>query len=289
MEIIDIAVWVANENDPNRRTYKAAVHIVLAAIASNPEINSQMVMKGGILLAIRYKSSRYTRDVDFSTRGKFQEFDRDRFLTALEQALVTASEEMDYGLACAIQSMEVRPSNPQASFPTLKLRVGYAYKDDVSAYKRLRAKQSSDVVDIDYSFNEAMQRIDIIQLGDGKTLSAYSFSDLVAEKLRAILQQEVRARYRRQDVYDIYLLIKSSGGFDPEELSTILKAFLASAGSRELVVGQFSLRKQEIRDRSMKEYHQLKAEIEGELPDFDTAYDAVRELYESLPWLTSTS
>jgi len=123
MRHVDLAQWAREEQDSTRRAFNQAVHTVLLAIGSTPEISSSMVMKGGILLAIRYNNSRHTRDIDFSTSAKFQEFDQDRFIAQLDAALATASESLDYGLACVIQSAEVKPPRrPDATFPTLRSR-----------------------------------------------------------------------------------------------------------------------------------------------------------------------
>jgi hypothetical protein len=44
-----------------------------------------------------------------------------------------ASEKLDYGLACKVQSSKMKPPSPDASFPTLKLKVGYAYKHETGS------------------------------------------------------------------------------------------------------------------------------------------------------------
>lgn len=41
---------------------------------------------------------------------------------------------------------------------------------------------------------------------------------------------------------------------------------------------------EEIKRRSKKEYKELQAEIEEDLPDFEKSYAKVQNFYESLPW-----
>ncbi|MFN5397771.1 MAG: hypothetical protein ACK5C4_09205 [Pseudanabaena sp.] len=40
----------------------------------------------------------------------------------------------------------------------------------------------------------------------------------------------------------------------------------------------------ELKSRAKKDYHTLKDEIEGELPDFDELFQKVADFYRSLPW-----
>ncbi|MBC2715351.1 MAG: hypothetical protein HF978_08590 [Desulfobacteraceae bacterium] len=81
-----------------------------------------------------------------------------------------ATETLDYGLDCRVQSYKFKPAHKNATFPTLKLKIGYAYKDDRNNHKRLLAKRSLDVVEIDYSFNEIIQETENLKLETGGTL-----------------------------------------------------------------------------------------------------------------------
>ena len=79
MEECDIAAWVQRAPDAAQRELRQAVHTVLVAIGRSSDLQPYMIIKGGILLAIRYESSRYTRDIDFSTAQRFAEFDQETF------------------------------------------------------------------------------------------------------------------------------------------------------------------------------------------------------------------
>ena len=67
LEELNLPAWVARAA-PDKRHFREAVHIVLSAIGTSVALRSTMVMKGGMLMAIRYDSSRFTKDADFSTR-----------------------------------------------------------------------------------------------------------------------------------------------------------------------------------------------------------------------------
>jgi hypothetical protein len=284
MAIYDIAHWVEQEEAQNRKQFREAIHTILIAISLSKKLHREMIIKGGILLALRYNSTRYTTDIDFSTSNKLKKFNLEAFLSELEKGLILASDQLDYGLDCRIQSYRFKPPSPEASFPTLKLRIGYAYKGDLRNQKRLMANKSIHVVEIDYSFNESSQEIELIELSEGGKLYAYSITDLIGEKFRAILQQKVRNRFRRQDTYDVFYLLKHYPINHLKEKRKILDSLIRKSASRNLDVNRDSISDDEIKERSKKEYHLLNQEIEDDLPDFDEVFDFIKKYYESLPW-----
>lgn len=273
------------EADGQQREFRQAVHTVLVAIGESHHLSASMLIKGGILLAIRYQGNRYTRDIDFSTDGQYRDFNEARFLEELESALRNAVNRLDYDLDCRVQAHQIQPANhPDPSFPTLKLNIGYAPKHHAGRHRRLRAGVATEIVSVDYSFNEVTLDIEDIVLTDGGQLRAYSFSDVVAEKFRALLQQEVRNRFRRQDAYDLYELLNRDASILDEEKQTILASLRRKSESRELDVAVNSLQDEAIVARSREDYATLATEIPGDLPDFDDVYATIRQFYESLPW-----
>ncbi len=284
MHLYNIAEWVEKEDHPKRRQFREAVHVILLAISGLNKFRNQMLMKGGVLLAIRYNSTRYTRDIDFSTDLIASDFDIENFRSELNDKLLFASEKLDYGLACKVQSFRMKPPSPEASFPTLKLNVGYAYKHETRNYKRLQNNASIHVVTIDYSFNEIANEPEIIRLSDGGEIFVYSLTDLIAEKYRALIQQESRNRIRRQDVYDLHLLLTTCTDITENEKEKILKSLIKKSESRGITVGKYMLSREQLISRSQKDYKQLASEIEGDLPPFKLSYSLVKKFYESLPW-----
>ncbi len=281
----DVHQWVEAEGDPRQRELRQAVHTVLSAVAASHFLSASMLIKGGILLAIRYHGVRYTRDIDFSFDRPFQEFDKELFLEELGKALIASINRLEYDLDCRIQSHRIQPGNqPDPSFPALALSIGYAPKGDLARHRRLVAGEAVDTVKVDFSFNEVTLEIENITLTDGGQLRAYSLSDLVAEKYRAILQQEIRNRPRRQDIYDLYVLFEHLPNISNEEKKKILKSLLRKSESRELNVDANSLRLPSIMERSATDYDQLRSEIAGNLPPFEKAYSTLRDFFESLPW-----
>ena len=108
---------------------------------------------------------------------------------------------------------------------------------------------------------------------------------MVAEKFRALLQQEVRNRVRRQDIDDLhYLLSEHPLRNDLPTQVRILERLVAKAQARDLVVSPDAMGNPEIMRRSRDEYKNLASEIEGDLPDFDLVYGVVEAFFRSLPW-----
>lgn len=282
-DTIDLAAWVKRA-PAAKKNFREAVHIILSAIRKSTALNSKMVMKGGMLMAIRYESSRFTRDADFSTTALYFHGAESRLLAELDAQLSIANAVSSYDTMCVIQSSKLMPPGPEKTFPLLALTIGYAARSDQRALRRLLAKQSTNIVEIDYSFNEAVLDVEVLKLTDGDQIQVYSLVNLMAEKFRSLLQQPARNRNRRQDVYDLSLLLREVEGWTPAEKLSLRDCLLASAKSRGIAARVDSMRDPEIKRRAAIGYEDMRDEVEGEVPPFDTIYQAVQDFYESLPW-----
>jgi predicted nucleotidyltransferase component of viral defense system len=281
-EELDLPAWV--EKAPKgKRQFREAVHIVLTAIGGSVALRSTMVMKGGLLMAIRYDSTRFTKDADFSTKSKYEKGSAQELLVELDQQLEFANDQLPYDTMCRRQRAEVRPARPDARFPTMSLNIGYAQRSKQAEVDRLMNKQASTVVQIDYSYNEAVYDVEILGLGDGEKITAYSFLNLLAEKYRSLLQQPVRKRNRRQDVYDINLLIKGVA-IEAAEKLRLLDLLIASCRERDIEPTRESISNAEVMKMAGEGYEELAPEVDEPLPPFDAAYAAIRSFYEEMPW-----
>ena len=278
--IYDLDSWV-EEAPENRKEFRQAIQIILTAISYDLKLRSTMVLKGGILMGIRHNSHRFTTDLDFSTSATKREFDAEVFERRLRQSLANAVADSEYGLDCRVQSCRINPPNEDYQFPNLKLKIGYAYKG-TPKHKKLLAGQSPTIIAIDFSLNEPIIDIEQIDLGDGVSLQAYALTDLIAEKLRALMQQQQRNRYRRQDIYDLCFLLDS--GINEVQKKSIYQNLLTKARARCIEPRRDSLSDPELRRRAKKEYATLADEIQGDLPDFDESFEVVESFYRSLPW-----
>ena len=284
MPKFNIREWV--EADPDQAAFRQAVHTILTAISGTPYLQTSMIMKGGVLLALGYSSSRYTQDIDFSTEVRLPEFDQEIFKSRLDEGLVFASASLGYGLDCLIQGIEQKPAREDASFPTIQTRIGYAHKSKPSEHRRLLARQATKVIKLDYSLNEPFGDVELYELEDGNEIRTYGLVELIAEKFRALLQQQVRNRMRGQDVYDLYHLftIHPDLVVKDEIKHKILERLIEKSESRNLPVSAESLSNADIRRRTEEDYQKRYSEIEEGLPPFETLYERVEEYYRSLPW-----
>lgn len=288
--IIDLQKWVeaSEEISISDGEFSKAVKSILEGISQEGALASLMVMKGGLLLAIKYQSPRFTKDIDFSTHKTLQEINIDEFLQNFQASLATA-EENEYGLAFVLQKHEIRPApknNP--SYPTLHLKIGYASRNDRNQYNRLAQKQSAKVVEIDFSFNEWIPEGEseiAILAGEGE-LKHYSLHEIVAEKFRSLLQQPIRERARYQDIYDLHLLLTSNQNLATEDdRHLVLKLLKEACSSRQVPVDDSSFRNPQIKELARSGYEQeLPAQLKEDPPEFEEAFALVYRYYSSLPW-----
>ncbi|MEJ2406251.1 MAG: nucleotidyl transferase AbiEii/AbiGii toxin family protein, partial [Candidatus Thiodiazotropha sp.] len=245
-----VAAWIEEAPKGRQREFREAVHIILSGIANEPDLKAKMVIKGGILLAIRYQSHRYTKDIDFSTSLLLGDIDKDETAEKLDKSMALMSEAFEYEMECRVQSCRIQPANkPDAQFPSIKMRIGYAYKYEAK-YKRLLSGKCPTTIDIDFSLNELLPNIEEFDIGGGETITAYSLTDLIAEKLRSVLQQIKRERQRRQDIFDLFLLLNKFPDLDKHERRKIRDSLVDKALSRGIEPHRDSLKDPEIMERS---------------------------------------
>ena len=288
-KLINIEDWVDSGGPIRDADYRACVHIILTGISINHRLADSMVMKGGSLLALRYKSKRHTTDVDFSTRLKLEEQEITSLLSELSNSLERARVALGYNqIRCAVQSHQIKP-NKDASFPTLQIRVGYARADTRNEVKRLEAGESRRVVRIDYSFNEKTYNTEKILLSSDSEsyIQVYSIHDLMAEKYRALIQQKVRKRNRFQDIYDLnFLIINHVNELNEHDKKLILLSMKEKFLSRGLLqlLGPEMLEQKEIIERSRANYSAIADTIPGAVPKFEDAHKRVSDFLWELPW-----
>ena len=279
----DIPAWVA-QAPAGEREFRQAVHVLLHAVATSPQLSRSLCMKGGILMALHYRSERYTSDIDFSTPDPFTIEAEEEFRDALERALAIAPETLGHDLDCRVQSFKVDPGHDK-TFVTLRLKVAYA-RPSTPAHKRLAAGQGAQVLGLDYSFNESIPDQEFVEIDDTGTLRVYGLGTLVAEKLRALLQQVVRGRNRRQDIYDLDFLLRTQPQMQsPSFKARLLGGLVIKCRERGVDPAPDTFDDPKVRAHAEADYSSLVQELpEGKLPSFEESFDAVAAFYRSLPW-----
>lgn len=285
--VIDITHWVEKaRHQSHKYLERQATEILLTAIGMTSPHGEKLFLKGGTLMGIVYNSPRQTADLDFSTTLQPETGIDQVIRTTLDEAFPLAAARIGYpNLICRVQTIDPKPHPikfPDYSFPALNIKIAYALRGS-SQEDKLVQGICSQVIHTDISFNEPVDAIQIVRLGpQGQKIHVYSLIDLVAEKLRALLQQELRNRYRRQDIYDLALLAKNFP-LDGDEKIHLLAVFREKCRARQIDPTPSSLEDPEIISRARREWDTLELELE-EVPDFDKCLQDVKHFYQELPW-----
>jgi hypothetical protein len=283
---VDVRAWVeAARANPVRFRDRQVTEIVLAAIGLTPNLAQTLVLKGGALMALAFKSDRVTADVDFTATAYPKDFDR--LLTEeLNAQLPRAAIQLGYlDLVCRVQRVEKKP-RPQnfenLTFPALLVRIGSAVRGTPQE-TRLNAGQASRVLDIEISFRDQVYHFQELNLTHaGVAVRAFTLHEIIAEKLRALLQQVGRDRYRRQDIYDIAFLLDENA-LNDDDRAQIHATLIDKCASRNIKPDIASMSDPEVRRRAEADWATLALEV-GDLPDFNDRYAAVEQFYRDLPW-----
>lgn len=280
---IALTDWVSEAKSKKDIQFREAVHIVLHAVGSDAQTAHTLVLKGGILLALKFNSERFTKDIDFTCISEYASFPDVMVQERLNKSLKTSAVILGYSLDCRVQKTELKPDlrkHPNPKFPGLQVNIGYGKKGSLR-----QGRTYADVLLIDISYNEFLSD-DVDLFSDEISVKCYKLKELMAEKFRSILQQVPRNRARRQDVYDLNYLIKNHCKKTDQERSEILNLLLKKSVDKNIddYLNPKALDLKEIRDRSNQEYLLLASEVASELPDFEESYQNVNTYFKSLPW-----
>lgn len=283
--IVNIEEWIEKaKKDPVKYLERQVTDIFLKTLSSTNPYCNKFFLKGGALMGIAYNSPRQTGDIDYSTTLEPHHETCNQLKDDLNQALPIVAKQKGYlDITCQVQKVEFMPKNfNTAQYPAFRLKVGYA-KVGSTQEIRLKNGRASSILEVDISFKEPIGGIQILTIKDKNSITsvpAYSLGGMIAEKYRALLQQEIRNRYRRQDVYDLNMLIKKFS-FNSEELQEIKRLLLEKCQARNIFPKQDSLQQPEIKERAEKDWKTLKLELE-ELPNFSECFDTVNSFYHKL-------
>jgi len=200
--------------------------------------------------------------------------------------LPTAAIKLGYlDLICRVQGVKRRP-HPElfedAEFPALELRIGSAERGTKQEMALAEGK-ASRILFVEISFRDQVYAFQELNLGDADVaVRAFTLDELIAEKLRALLQQPIRNRNRRQDVYDIALLLDENS-VDDSLRAKILTTMIEKCRSRGIEPTRASIDDPEVADRAKRDWETLRLEV-SDLPPFDERFVTVRDFYYSLPW-----
>lgn len=258
---------------------EAALIAVLDAFGRTEELREHFVLKGGNALRWIYQGPRASVDLDFSSKVPHPSQPKEesaKMLASVEKTLnqnlllVATSHQFERMI---VQSSKVLPKRRDVrEFPALELKVGYTRKPGAKW-------PFPQAIKVEISLNEVVCDYSPWQSGSLR-VSVSTLDEIISEKLRAILQQEKRKRFRSSDVYDIWFFWSHTRRrLDLKKISLYL---LQKSAERDNVgeVVKSRFQSTEIRARSEHDYAVIAERLLGnaKLPPFDKAYGKLLEL-----------
>lgn len=176
---------------------------VLDALAHAPELWRGYVLKGGLALHFAYGSPRRSSDLDFSAVEPFTSAISEANERRILHFCHRLDEELDavaarHGLA----GLSVQRRQLSDEIPALFAEIGY------SAEERAEILYD-DMVEMQVVLSEVVCETAEAEV-EGVPIHVPSLDDVLAEKLKALLQQVPRDTPRSADVFDLWYFVEAS-------------------------------------------------------------------------------
>jgi len=263
--------------DEARRRF--AQYAVLRAISQSQALSASLVFKGGNALDFIWQPNRGTLDLDFSISGELAtEFTEQSIRRYFEQSLTIVGRQLS--ILFRVHRVDQNPPGDDKTFVTYEAKLGYALQDEQRLRRRMDlGMPSTRVIEVDISLNDPICQYEERDLAGG-TLRVCTLEDIVAEKLRALLQQPIRNRGRRQDLLDIAFLRRYGRALDLSSVATFLRT---KAHARSIHVSREAFRSREVLDRASSDYSALQQVTRGLFIPYEEAVTELLRLVSELP------
>lgn len=251
----------------------------LDALFGHPELGRQYVLKGGLPLHHVFGSPRRSEDLDFNSVERHPntiDEGKEHRLVAFAHQLDAAMAEVAprYGLAAMI----VQNKRLSDVLPTLLAEVGYTEQTEAEP-------PFSAAIEMQATLSEVVCAWQPARLG-GVEIVVPTLEDLVADKLKALLQQATRADVRATDTWDLWYLLTH---FAPDGAG--VADFLhrkCAVWPRLGTPDSARFHAPAVRDKAAAGYAHLSDEHPDlDAPPFDVAYRLVLRFVEALPPVSS--
>jgi hypothetical protein len=188
---------------------------------------------------------------------------------------------MASGTQYRLQRLEQQPPGEGRSFITFNVSVGYALPDDLRNQQRIaKGRPSLANIPVEISLNEPICAAVEIELASANLLQVSTHEDIIAEKLRALLQQVPRNRTRPQDVLDIAVALTRCARLRPEVVADFL---LRKAASRKVEVSINLFEAEELWSRAEQGYSELQGTARDLFVPFADAKKTLLAFIRTLP------
>jgi predicted nucleotidyltransferase component of viral defense system len=239
-------------------------------------LSSILVFKGGNALDFVWRPNRSTKDLDFSSLEA--SLTEESLRTLLTGGLDGVSRQT--GVLLRTQAIKRKPPGEDKTRATWAVNIGYALPDDTALRLRLETVQGSpQIVPVEISINEEVCGYEDVDFGSHQPLRVSTLEDIVAEKLRALLQQVTRKRDRRQDLLDIAVLLRSDASLN---LKLVAEYLLRKGQAREIVVSKAAFHNPEVRSRAHSDYSALETTTRRLFVPFEEAWTLIEDLIQRL-------
>ncbi|MBA2753102.1 MAG: nucleotidyl transferase AbiEii/AbiGii toxin family protein [Chloroflexia bacterium] len=255
-----------------------AQYAILRAISVTGALQSTLVFKGGNALDFVWQPNRSTTDLDFSIDETSQPFQDDTILAKFQPGLARVSRALQIDLTT--HSVERRPPGADRTFATYQLKIGYVLPDEEALRRRVaKGEKSTHVIKLDISLNEPICASISVSIDGTHDLRVSTLEDIVAEKLRALLQQSIRNRSRCQDLLDIAVIVRSQ----PVDHDAVADYLLRKAAARNVPVFRTAFHAVDLATRANVGYAELEQTTRVSFIPFEEALRDLYELVDRLP------
>jgi predicted nucleotidyltransferase component of viral defense system len=277
--LADLNEWAKLHKTTSDEARRRFVQFVVLECFAASDIAKSLAFKGGNALRFGYGYPRSTVDLDFTARDL--EDDAANVRHIIDSAVRSESES--FGIKCKVSSIRRNPQNLARSRPTYVVNVAYSFPSDRRTFADFFSNETPrvPVVPVEITFNDVVCETVFVHFGSDDTagIEICTLNDILAEKLRAILQQVVRNRNRPQDVYDVARI----GRIDRAniDLGKVKNYIAQKCEAREIVFTEEAF-DVEVRSRAKYGYDELRADLGDHFIAFDDAWlevvSIVREL-----------
>ena len=228
----DIEFWITEKD--------YALSYLLKAIADTDDLGEALILKGGTALRkLYFRGYRFSEDLDYSTRviGPVTDFDN-KFHQAVQRAEELLQERGPFRIQH--EPMSLREPHPGGQVSYI-VRVLFPYQRTPACRLKVEITVDEPVVleparrSIIHDFPEELT---------GEVL-VYQLQEVVAEKMRALLQSLVRMEERGwgtgrvpRDFFDLWYLLKHQD-FPGDELTELVREKATHRGVEANDVGDF--------------------------------------------------
>lgn len=277
-----ISQWARDHNmSVSVARLRFAQYVMLRAVTSSRALSTLLVFKGGNALDFVWQPNRSTLDLDFSTVLEVTDVDAEgkRLAELFTRALAVV--EREFGVFSRLVRVERQPPGPDKTFVTYQIRVAYALPDQLPLRRRMEAdpRWAPQGIDLEISINEPICADQQFDIAGTNPLRVCTVEDIVAEKLRVLLQQTIRNRTRPQDLLDIAVVLRTRPTLD----RALVADFLArKAAARNVPVTRTAFRDPQLMDRAYQGYGELEATTRSLFIPFEEARALLYDFVDSL-------